>query len=106
MHLWSPGLSAGILKSNADSKGLCTHEGEKKKTFHRAEGEGGMNSESSINIYILPCVKETASGKLLYITQGAQPVRSDNQGIFHLGLVWLKYALNQTLFNKELKNIW
>lgn len=25
-----PGLSAGILKSSADSKGLCRHEGKKQ----------------------------------------------------------------------------
>ena len=30
------------------------------------EGEWGTNLESSIEIYILPCVKQIASGKLLY----------------------------------------
>ena len=36
-----------------------------------AEGEGGMNSESSTDIHTLSCVKQRASGKLL-IAQGAQ----------------------------------
>ena len=30
------------------------------------EGEGGMNRESSIETYTLPCVKQIANGKLLY----------------------------------------
>ena len=30
------------------------------------EGEDGVGWESSIGIYTLPCVKQTASGKLLY----------------------------------------
>ena len=29
------------------------------------EGEGGMNRESSIETYTLPCVKQIANGKLL-----------------------------------------
>ena len=32
------------------------------------EGEGGMNWEIRIDIYTLPCVKEIASGNLLYST--------------------------------------
>ena len=32
------------------------------------EGESGMNGESSIDIYIPPCVKQTAGEKLLYNT--------------------------------------
>ena len=36
------------------------------------EGEGGMTRESSTNIYTLPTIKQTASGKLLHNT-GAQP---------------------------------
>ena len=33
------------------------------------EGEGETNSESSIDIYVyIPCVKQIASGKLLYST--------------------------------------
>ena len=32
------------------------------------KGEGGTNWEIRIDIYILPCVKETASGNLLYST--------------------------------------
>ena len=31
-------------------------------------GEGRMNLESSISLYILACVKQTTSGKLLYST--------------------------------------
>ena len=31
-------------------------------------GEGGTNWEMRIDIYTLPCVKQTASGKLLYST--------------------------------------
>ena len=36
------------------------------------EGEGVTNLECGTDIYTLPCVKQTASGKLLYIAQGAQ----------------------------------
>ena len=32
------------------------------------EGRSGMNGESSINIYTLPCVKQIADEKLLYNT--------------------------------------
>ena len=32
------------------------------------DGEGGTNWESSMDIYTLPCVKEIASGKMLYST--------------------------------------
>ena len=32
------------------------------------EGKSGMNGESSINIYVLPCIKQTAGEKLLYRT--------------------------------------
>ena len=32
------------------------------------EGEGGTNSKSSIETYILPCVKQIASGNMLYVT--------------------------------------
>ena len=32
------------------------------------EGEGRLNLESSTSIYILPCVKQTTSGKLLCST--------------------------------------
>ena len=36
------------------------------------------------------------------MTQGAQPlVLSDNQGIFHLVFVWLKYALNQNTIQQR-----
>ena len=31
-------------------------------------GESGTNRESSIDIYTLPCVKQIATGKLLYHT--------------------------------------
>ena len=39
----------------------------KKMMFMNTEGErdGGMNWESGIDIYTLPCVKQTAGGKLL-----------------------------------------
>ena len=40
------------------------------------EGDGGMNWKSVIDIYTLPCVKQIASGNLLY-TQGA-----------HCGALW------------------
>ena len=36
-------------------------------------GEGGMNWESSTEIYALPYVKEKGDGKLPHNTQGAQP---------------------------------
>ena len=32
------------------------------------EGESGMNGESAINIYTLPCVKQIDGDKLLYNT--------------------------------------
>ena len=32
------------------------------------DGEDGMNGERSVDVHTLPCVKETASGKLLYST--------------------------------------
>ena len=32
------------------------------------EGKSGMNRESSLDIYILPCVNEIAGEKLLYNT--------------------------------------
>ena len=35
-------------------------------------GEGGTNWESGIDIYAPPCVKQTASGNLLYTAQRAQ----------------------------------
>ena len=34
-----------------------------------AEGKSGMNGESSIDIYTLPCVKQIAGEKLLYNTE-------------------------------------
>ena len=42
----------------------------KKMMFMNTEGErdGGMNWESGIDIYTLPCVKQTAGGKLLHST--------------------------------------
>ena len=33
------------------------------------EGEGGPKGKSSTDLYTLPCVKQTASGKLLHSTQ-------------------------------------
>ena len=35
------------------------------------EGEGGVNQESSTYISPLPCMKYTASGRLLYSTGGS-----------------------------------
>ena len=35
------------------------------------KGEGGMNGESNIKIYTLPCGKQKASGKLLYNTRSS-----------------------------------
>ena len=32
------------------------------------EGEGGMYPETGIDVYMLPCVKEITSGKLMYST--------------------------------------
>ena len=37
----------------------------------RGEGEGGLHWESSSDMYPPPCVKQTASEKLLY-SQGAR----------------------------------
>ena len=41
------------------------------------KGEGGTNWESRIDIYTLPCVKQTASEKLS-ITQDGQPSACDD----------------------------
>ena len=43
---------------------------------HSGEEEGGMDRESNPDIYMPPCVKQTASGKLL-CRQGAQ-LRADD----------------------------
>ena len=43
------------------------------------EGEDGINSKNSTDIYTPPCVKETASGKLLYST-GSPAWCPDNLG--------------------------
>ena len=40
---------------------MCGHGGGWK-------GEGGMNRESNTDINTVPCIKKTASGKLLYST--------------------------------------
>ena len=47
---------------------------ERMTCGHRAgaEGNGGSDWESSINIHIPPRVKQMATGKLLDTTQGAQ----------------------------------
>ena len=42
-----------------------------------AEGKSGMNGESSIDIYTLPCVKQIAGEKLLYNT-GSPALRSND----------------------------
>ena len=42
-----------------------------------AEGEGGTNSEGSTNADTLPCVKETASRRLLYHTGGSARCSDD-----------------------------
>ena len=41
------------------------------KSLLPGEGEGGTNWESSIDIYTLPCVTQTASGKLLYNSESS-----------------------------------
>ena len=42
---------------------------------HKAEGEGGMNWESGIDIiYTIPWVKQIASGKLLYSRESSAPL--------------------------------
>ena len=41
---------------------------ENRHVDKRGDGEGGTDWESSIDIYTLPCVKQIASGKLLYST--------------------------------------
>ena len=41
--------------------------GAENRLVDRAgEGEGGMNGESVTETYALPCVKQTASGNVLY----------------------------------------
>ena len=41
------------------------------------KGESRMNGESSIDIYVLPCVKQIAGEKLLYNT-GSPALRSND----------------------------
>ena len=60
--------------------------GQKYRLRHRewtwataGEGEGGTNWESSTDRCTLPCVRQTASGKLLLST-GAQPAACDDLG--------------------------
>ena len=50
----------------------CRHGLENELVDTVGEGKSGMNRESSLDIYILPCVKEIAGEKLLYNT-GNQP---------------------------------
>ena len=42
------------------------------------EGEGGMNKESSIETYTSPCVKQIASGNLLYDAGSSNLVLCDS----------------------------
>ena len=39
----------------------------------RREGEGGVNRKNSLETYTLPCVKQTASGNLLYDAGDSNP---------------------------------
>ena len=51
------------------------------------EGEGGMNLECSTDIYIPPCVKQTASRRLLYGTRSSAlySVRTERVGWERVG---------------------
>ena len=49
------------------------------------EREDGMNRESSIDIYTLPCVKLTASGKLLYSTGISDDLGGRGEGRWERG---------------------
>ena len=40
----------------------------RKQTWGHGVGEGGTKWEIRIDIYTLPCIKQIASGKLLYGT--------------------------------------
>ena len=42
------------------------------------KGQGGINWESNIEIQTLPCIKQIASGNLLYKYRDLNPVFSDN----------------------------
>ena len=44
------------------------------------EGERGVNGESSVDIYILPCVKQIAGEKLLYNTGSPALHSNDLEG--------------------------
>ena len=45
----------------------------REQTLHTVrEAEGGMNRDSSTDIYTLPCVKQIVNGKLL-LAQETQP---------------------------------
>ena len=58
-------MAQKILKK-INKKALGGRYRERTCGHGAGEGEGGMNWEISTDIYILPCVKQTASGKLLY----------------------------------------
>ena len=47
------------------------------------EGKSGTNGESSIDIYTLPCAKQTAGVKLLYIARSParHSVRTERGGM-------------------------
>ena len=42
------------------------------------EEEGGMNKESNIETYTLPCVKQIADGRLLYDSRAQTRLLCDN----------------------------
>ena len=51
---------------------------ENRLTDTAWEGEGGMNKESSIETYTSPCVKQIASGNLLYDAGSSNLVLCDS----------------------------
>ena len=54
-----------LMKLFAGQQWRCRHR-ERLQIWDRAEGEGMMNGESSMETYTLPYVKQIANGNLLY----------------------------------------
>ena len=58
----------------------CNHHfsrDTKDRLLDTGEGEGGMISENSIGTFILPYVKQIASGNLLFDSGNPKPVLCD-----------------------------
>ena len=94
------------------------HRQREQTSGPAGEGEGGTNSKSSTETYTLPCVKQIASGKLLYNTrelnqvlynnlEGKDGVGGGSPGRKHMltyGWLMLLYSRNQYNIVKQLSS--